>query len=344
VRFFDDMPLVVDRIRRMVRRRDSLRTGLYTALLLLVVLAALAVLRQWILVFLLPAVFMSVVLGLGGNRQPERVFVWLLAFTGFLVSLGIEFVFLRDWLQGGSAYRMNTLFKFGIQIWIFLALAAAAGLAVATGHIRPSLQRFVHISTLWYVTLAILLFCAILFPVLGIPARVTDRFPGARPPVGTLDGTAFMSVGRYTFDWERKNIAVDLRYDYEAIQWLLRNVRGSPVIAEAVLPYYRELGARVSAFTGLPTLVGNQHEQEQRPGDTQVGPRETETRLLYNDPGFDRIVPLLQKHRVRYIYVGQLEQAIYNAAGLAKFDQAVGSYLDVVFENAKVKIYKVRDW
>ena len=122
--------------------------------------------------------------------------------------------------------------------------------------------------------------------------------------------------------------------------WLLRNVQGSPVIAEAVLPYYRELGARMSAYTGLPTLVGNQHEQEQRPGDTQVGPRER-GRAIFTDTSYDKIRPLLEKHHVRYIYVGQLEQGIYPASGLAKFDQAVGQYLDLVYENPKVKIYRV---
>jgi uncharacterized membrane protein len=152
-----------------------------------------------------------------------------------------------------------------------------------------------------------------------------------------------MSVGKYNFDWERKNNTVDLSYDYQAIHWLLRNVQGSPVIAEAVLPYYRELGARVSAYTGLPTLVGNQHEQEQRPGDTQVGPRENEARTLFSEASLERILPLLAKHRVRYLYVGQLEQALYPAAGLAKFDQAVGQYVDLVYENPKVKIFKVRE-
>ena len=44
-------------------------------------------------------------------------------------------------------------------------------------------------------------------------------------------------------------------------------------------------------FTGLPTLVGNQHEQEQRPGDTQVGPRENDARMIYNETSFEKIFP-----------------------------------------------------
>lgn len=342
-RYFDDAPLVWHRLRAMVKRRSAFSTSVAFLVLLIVVLVLLALLKQGIIVLLLPLVVVAVARGISGERSPERVFVWLLVFVGMLISLGIEILFLRDWLQGGSAYRMNTLFKFGIEIWILLALASAAGLAVVWHRIVAGWSRIVSGRLLWIICLALLAVSAFLFPVIGTVARVNDRFPGDRPPVGTLDGTAFMTVGRYTFDWERRNIAVELRYDHEALQWLLRNVKGSPVIAEAVLPYYRELGARVSAYTGLPTLVGNQHAQEQRPGDTQVGPRENEARTLYNDPSFDNVIPLLKKHRVRYIYVGQLEQAIYQPAGLAKFDRAVGVYLELVFENAKTRIYMVKD-
>ncbi len=341
-RRFDDLPMLAQRMRLMVRPRDTLKTAIYGLLLLIFVLILLALLKQWIIVLLVPLLLLAVALGLAGDREPEHMFTWLLAFLGFLVSLGIEIFFLRDWLQGGNSYRMNTLFKFGIQVWVFFGLAAAVALAVITERVPLSLRRLVSAKTIWYACLAILLFVVFLFPLLGTPARVNDRFPGARPPIGTLDGTAFMSVGKYNFDWQGKNNQVDLSFDYLAIQWLLRNVQGSPVIAEAVLPYYRELGARVSAYTGLPTLVGNQHEQEQRPGDTQVGPRENEARSIFSDPSFDKIAPLLQKHHVRYIYVGQLEQGIYPPAGLAKFDQAVGTSLDLVYENPKVKIFKVR--
>jgi len=341
-RHFDDTPLVVHRLRLLVRPHDAFKTGLYALSLLVLALLMLAVTGQWIIVLLLPLLVVSVALAFTGDRKPEHVFVWLMAFTGFLISLGVEIFFLRDWLQGGSAYRMNTIFKFYIEVWIFLALASAVGLAVVTERIHLTLRRPGRLTFLWYICLAILLFCVALFPILATPARVNDRFPGARPPVGTLDGAAFMTVGKYTFDWQGKNYTVDLRYEYDAIQWLLRNVQGSPVIAEASLPYYRELGSRVSAFTGLPTLIGPQHEQEQRPGDTQVGPRENELRTIYNDASFQTITPLLKKNNVRYIYVGQLEQ-VYSPSGLAKFDQAVGQYVDLVYENGKVKIYKVRD-
>jgi YYY domain-containing protein len=342
-RRFDDTPVIVHRLRRLVHPSDRFKTAAVAVLLLVLVLFTLVVLHQAILALLLPLLLIAVTLGFTGDRKPERVFTLLLLFVALLVALGVEIFFLRDWLQGGSAYRMNTIFKFHIQVWIMLGLASAAGLSVVVERIALSGRKLLSLGTLWYVCLALLLALVLVFPIVGTPARVNDRFPGTRPPTGTLNGMDFMTTGKFSFDWNGKNIPVDLSYEYDAIKWLQENVEGSPVIAEAVLPYYREFGARMSAFTGLPTLVGNQHEQEQRPGDTQVGPRENEAKQIFSDTSFEKIRPLLQKNAVKYIIVGQLEQGIYPAAGLAKFDQAVGQYLDLVYQNQKVKIYEVID-
>jgi len=41
--------------------------------------------------------------------------------------------------------------------------------------------------------------------------------------------------------------------------------------------------------------------------------------------------------------VGQLEHTVYDAAGLAKFDEMVQrGELEVVYENERVRIYRVR--
>lgn len=287
----------------------------------------------------LPAVLvvlLSLALASALRREwsPEWLFTLLLLFTGLLISLGVEFFFLRDFLAGSDHQRMNTIFKFYIQVWVFFGLASAVALSRlnrTTLHLlSPRLQA------LWWATCGLLLFSASIYPVLGTAARVNDRFPGARPPIGTFDGMAFMTVGSYT--WEGHTI--ELRYDYDAIRWLWQNVDGSPVIAEAAVGYYREFGVRVASFTGLPTLLG-MHQSEQR-YDFQVGQRDGEVRLFFSEPDYERVAPLARKLHIKYIYVGQLERIVYPPAGLSKFDQAVGKYLDLVYENPKTKIYKVR--
>ena len=294
---------------------------------------------------LLPLLVLTGALALRRGQTPETLFTLLLVFTALLISLGVEVVYLKDFLGGGDYARMNTLFKFYVQVWVFLGIASAVALARLSGALNVTGRRVLSpaigripgaMRVTWWGVLAVLLLSVAVYPVAGTAARVNDRFPGARPEVGTLDGMAFMSVGTYT--WENK--AIELKYDYDAIQWLLWNVQGSPVVAEAAIGYYREFGVRVASFTGLPTLVG-MHQGEQR-YDTQVGQRDGEARAFFTEPDYARVADLAKRLHIKYIYVGQLERVVYPAAGLAKFDKAVGSYLDLVYENPRTRIYQVR--
>ena len=66
---------------------------------------------------------------------------------------------------------------------------------------------------------------------------------------------------------------LDLKWDLEAIQWLQTNIYGSPVILEAHGAQYRWNG-RVSAHTGLPTILGWPWHQIQQRNDYQESIRE----------------------------------------------------------------------
>jgi uncharacterized membrane protein len=87
------------------------------------------------------------------------------------------------------------------------------------------------------------------------------------------------------------------------------------------------------------------HEREQRPWDV-VSPRETDAARLYNTTDSATLFEVLARHRVRYIYVGQLERRIYDAAGVDKFaDLAARGLLERVYANERVEIYQVlQDW
>ncbi|MDY7042528.1 MAG: hypothetical protein SVX38_16875, partial [Chloroflexota bacterium] len=227
-------------------------------------------------------------------------------------------------------------FKFGIQVWVLLGLATGAalpGLWAAVGRWRSRGTRGA-----WTVGLALLLFAACIYPLVGTPARVNDRFPGARPPLGTLDGMAFMTVGEYAWPDETNRIA--LSYDYQAIRWLMDNVQGTPVVAEAAIGYYREFGARVASYTGLPTLLGV-HQSEQRYG-WQVSERDDVARDFFNTTDLEQARQIIRNLRIRYVYVGQLERAVYDPAGFQKFDELVQmGEMRVVYKNERTIIYEV---
>jgi uncharacterized membrane protein len=63
---------------------------------------------------------------------------------------------------------------------------------------------------------------------------------------------------------------------------------------------------------------------------------------LYTSPDPETAREILDKYDVQYVYVGELEQSYYPAAGLEKFERmrADGS-LSLVYHNERVKIYSV---
>lgn len=322
----------------LVRRsKVNYRTILWGLVVLIAVAVALAAFKFPVPAVLLLPVALAGLLLLRWRLAPEDQFAGVLVFTGLLILLGVEIFYLKDHLAGGPSFRMNTLFKFYIQVWVLLGLGLGAALPrmwEAVGRWRSAAGR-----RLWTVALALLLFGSLIYPLLATPVRVKDRFPGARPPVGTLDGLAFMTVGR--FSWPDENYPIELKWDYDAIRWLQENVEGTPVVAEATLAYYREHGGRVASYTGLPMLLGHHQQGEQRYG-SQTGPRSHEADVLFNSTDIGQARRIIEDLSIRYIYIGQLERNYYNAAGLEKFDRMVESgYLDVVFRNEGVIIYRV---
>jgi uncharacterized membrane protein len=264
---------------------------------------------------------------------------------------------------------MNTLFKFYIQVWVMLGIASAylvvflwrALLAWERApHGEPTTARVpagdgwrVALSLAWQLILLLLIVAALVYPALGTPTRVRDRFDRS-PPAGTLNGMAYMTAG--TLVWPQDN-SINLEYDYEAIRWLQENVKGTPVLAEAKIGFYREGGMRVASYTGLPTPLGGLHQNEQR-WPEQIAQRDGRYMEFWNTADPARAAELIQELGISYIYFGQLEQTLYNPQlteslmewgvtffvpdGIDKFDVLVEQgLLTVVYENERTRIYRV---
>ena len=256
---------------------------------------------------------------------------------------------------------MNTLFKFYIQAWVILGVAAGSALPWLfdltqrrKGAKEEKGGKGFGATTVmgwgWRVALGILLGLGLVFLVLGTKSRVNDRFPGPRPPRTTLDGMAYMSVGEY--HWPDARHLIELRYDYDAIRWLQEHVTGTPVVAEPPASwyqvdgknvgydYYRAGGLRVGSMTGLPILLG-QHQGEQRYG-WQVGQREQIAREFWETTDAERAWRIAEELHIDYVYVGPLERILFTPAQLAKFDAWVQSgRAEIAYQNPQVTIYRI---
>lgn len=300
------------------------------------VLVALLVVQQWMLAWIFALLALTALLLSRRGLPDEERFLLLLLLAGEAILLGCELIYMKDFLDGSEYRRMNTIFKFYIQVWVLWGIGAGALLPRLWS--RVVRWRAARWGAAWTAILAILLGVSLIYPIWGTRARVADRFPGARPPIGTLDGMDFMRVGSYT--WPDESNRIELRYDYEAIRWLLDNVPGTPVVAEAALPYYREGGMRVASYTGLPGLLGA-HQSEQR-YSWMTGERDGQVRQLFDGGDVEAALRVIRDLRIRYIYVGQLERTVYDARGLAKFDKWLQEgRLEVAFQNEGVTLYRV---
>ncbi len=267
-----------------------------------------------------------------GDESPYHLFLLALLGGGLALGMMVDLVTVNNDID-----RMNTVFKLYLQAWVLFSLAAATMLWHLASAARFTLRGVLWAKGLWTGVLLLLVAASAVFPVLGTRARLADRFS---TEFTGLNGSQFMESATY----RDSNGLIDLRWDWEAIQWLRTNVQGSPVVAEGHTdPHNYRWGSRVSIYTGLPTIVGwSWHQTQQRMGDqAEVRRRLSQVRTLFSTTDEALAMEILREHRVRYIIVGELERLYYPASGLAKFSQMADLGIRSVYANEAVDIYEV---
>ena len=202
------------------------------------------------------------------------------------------------------------------------------------------------------VGVSIVVFAAsFLYPVFATMPRLEQRF-APQLGSGTLNALDWMRYGSLPALGNGAADQLSFAGDRAAINWLNHNVQGSPVIAEASIGPYRCNGSRISTGTGLPTIIGwEHHEAQQRYPETLAGRVDDVGRLYATSDPAEKLA-ILHRYNVEYVVVGDLER-LYpvsnnectpsgSAAGIAAFDQMVGSSLDVAFAAEGTTIYRVR--
>jgi len=269
------------------------------------------------------------ILMLRTGQPAAKRFVLFLIGTALVLTLAVETIVLV-----GDIGRMNTVFKFYLQAWTLLAISSAFAFILV---IPRRIEWPDWLNTGWQIVVSVLIFCAALFPLLATTDKINDRISPTAPH--SLDGAAYMKSAVYNDG----GVDINLNDDYEAIQWMQQNVKGSPVIVEANTVEYR-WGSRFTIYTGLPGVVGwNWHQRQQRSvvSSDVVTTRVEEIKQFYLTSDPDEARKFLQKYNVHYIVFGQLETLYYPGVGLDKFPALNGKLWSEVYHKGNTIIYQV---
>lgn len=276
-----------------------------------------------------PLASWAAILILRPEQKPTKRFVFFLIGSALVLTLAVELIVLV-----GDIGRMNTVFKFYLQAWTMLAISAAFAFIL----VFPRRVEWPGwLNSIWQIIVTLLVFSAALFPLLAGTDKIRDRISIVAPH--TLDGSAYMQSAVYNDN----GVNIGLKDDYDAIQWMLRNVKGSPVIVEANTVEYR-WGTRFTIYTGLPGVVGwNWHQRQQRavvPSD-DVTRRVEAVKQFYLTTDRNESVQFLKKYNIRYIVVGELENLYYPGFGMEKFEALEGDLWNKVYNQGNTAIYEV---
>ncbi|MFO7697538.1 MAG: DUF2298 domain-containing protein, partial [Anaerolineae bacterium] len=161
----------------------------------------LLVLRETVSAILFVLMLVSAAGLLAGKADARERFVRLLITAGLALCLGIEWVVLK-----GDIGRMNTVFKFSLQIWILWGIASALALCTLLEGTGQTARRLAP-RAWWRAVLAVLLLGMAMYPLLATGAKIRDRIDVNQGH--TLDGMAYMDTARYTDNGQELTLAHD---------------------------------------------------------------------------------------------------------------------------------------
>ena len=231
-----------------------------------------------------------------------------------LLILGTELFYVQDVFGN----RHNSVFKLYYQAWLLLGVTCGFSAFWLITRWRLEVPSLRLAREVVLGAIALCLAAAFLYPISATLSRTEGLARSGR----TLDGTRFESS--------------ENRDEYRAIDWLRQRADPGERIIEANGNSYSQ-GSRVSASTGLPTVLGwLGHElQWGRDGERLTQRRDDVTRA-YETASLDEAMAILRKYGVTYVFVGSVERDAY-PAGLQKFENG----LQAVFRSGNVSIYRL---
>ena len=129
----------------------------------------------------------------------------------------------------------------------------------------------------------------------------------------------------------------DKKFDYELISWINKNIKGQPVILEAVGDSYTDY-ARISANTGLSTVLGwPVHEWLWRGTYEVARPRVEDVKLFYTTTSLKEAKEIINKYNVNYVVVSLLEKEKYPDLN----EENIKKLGEIIYQNNTARFYKI---
>jgi YYY domain-containing protein len=296
------------------------RMILICSLILIATVLAAILLHFPLLIIVVPIGLLSLYFICKSKPKSEKEFVLLLILMSAALIFFCEFIYIDDALDGAWA-RFNTIMKVYHQLWVLFGISAVFALY----YVLNNLGR--KTKVIWIIILIVLVLVSLIHPIASTTSALSGRHTHWGLNRGTLDGMAYVEK-------------ID-KGDYDAIKWINREIKGSPAILET--PGNPNLySCRVSAFTGLPTVIGwGTWEIMWRFAWGEVEERIKDVATIYNTLDNSQAMELLGKYNVEYIYIGALERKTYESDGLQKFATESGNY-DLIYDAEGVNIFRVR--
>ncbi len=268
--------------------------------------------------------------------SPATGFALLLIAAGAVLTLAPDFVYLRD----NFGVRINTVFKLYYQGWMLWSVASAFALWSVLSTVAEFKPTPLPLRTVFGVVSTALIVMGLVYPVYAITSRyvVEAGRADSNQEAMTLEGGPSLALGDD---------------DYKSIQCLMQVATSAKdVVAEGAYlasAYHNEYG-RVSALSGIPTVIGWENHEGQWRGDTfnqaanivfnesgqRVDGRTETVGRLYDTTDWSVAQQIIKQYGITYIYVGPTERRLYTQAGLAKF-----APLTPVCSSGDVDVYSV---
>lgn len=243
--------------------------------------------------------------------SPVDIFVFSLIITATLLVIIPEFFYIKD-IYSADYRRANTMFKLVYEAFIMYSLCSGYILIRFSQSLKNSF--FVW---LYKIVFFLIFLCHLIYPFFAVKS--------------------FYSLKKYQGLWGLNFLKNSNPDNFAAVEWINKNIKGQPVMVEAVGDSYTTFN-QISVATGLPTIEGwVVHEWLWRGGYSKPAARQEEVKTIYESKDLPQIKKIIEKYSVRYIFVGDKEYEKYPNLDEKKFEQ-IGK---IIFQSGNTKIYKL---